>query len=752
MKMRTGLLVTCAASALVIGIGFASPARAADMVTKAPAIQALPWWYEGFVEVGGRFNLNSPDRKTLGKFYEYRDLRPGVFGNFYIAAHRTNDPLDIAVWGKNAGWNDQAFGFDFAMPGQHYFSAEWDETPHVFSQNAKTLYSGVGTTNLTIPLAVRSALSGSIVGTLPTAASGTIINANSNNIDVKYRRDTASAQYRWTPTDNWDVNVDYTHTHREGTQPMGAVSFSSAGSVRSTFELPKPVDDVTQNGNLKAEYAGSTPWNKPFNIALGGGVSVYDNSDTSLVFQNPWNAVNAANRPVDNLYSLAPSNKAQTVNLSGGVGLPLNSRYMGTVQYSKMQSDDANLPWTLNSLVPAVRFTTPNRDASTTLSNNVLHTQITSDLKSTLRYRYYNYNTADDTPVTVFPTWYSNPDTNTGATTTAESRNPVNYTKQNANAEIAWRAVKWLTVGSAYDWERWDREFRNVAVTNENTGKVFADAKWGWSTLRTSLQYGQRRYNDYVNFDGANIDAFRMKDLANRDRTKGQASWAVDVTRMITVTPNGGFKYDDYRTDIEFTRAGEIGLKKANSWNAGADATFNVTRDLALFVSYNFEHGYRQVYENAAIPLANVETTDRIHTIMLGSKFAVIPDKLFLDANYTYTRSVSDWDLSCTPAGCQYTPLAIYPDVNNTMHRVDVQAKYMLDDTFMRGAGFSGKAYVKARVMWERNSTDAWQALQNQYGYLVNPTNTTTAYSIWLGNGNPNYDVVLGQVSFGVKW
>ncbi len=54
--------------------------------------------------------------------------------------------------------------------------------------------------------------------------------------------------------------------------------------------------------------------------------------------------------------------------------------------------------------------------------------------------------------------------------------------------------------------------------------------------------------------------------------------------------------------------------------------------------------------------------------------------------------------------------------------------------------------------MWERNSTDAWQALQNQYGYLVNPTNTTTAYSIWLGNGNPNYDVVLGQLSFGVKW
>ena len=104
MKMRAELLVTCAA--LVIGAGIASPALAADLVTKAPkampAAEPLPWWYEGYAEVGGRFFLNNPDNKTLGKFYEYRDLRPGVFGNFYVGAHRqTNDPLDFDVWGKN---------------------------------------------------------------------------------------------------------------------------------------------------------------------------------------------------------------------------------------------------------------------------------------------------------------------------------------------------------------------------------------------------------------------------------------------------------------------------------------------------------------------------------------------------------------------------------------------------------------------------------------------------------------------------
>ena len=60
------------------------------MPTKAPAAEPLPYWYyDGFAEVGYRFDLNGADKNTLGKFYKYRDLRPGVFGNFYFGAHRT---------------------------------------------------------------------------------------------------------------------------------------------------------------------------------------------------------------------------------------------------------------------------------------------------------------------------------------------------------------------------------------------------------------------------------------------------------------------------------------------------------------------------------------------------------------------------------------------------------------------------------------------------------------------------------------
>src|SRR5689334_4779643 len=189
---------------------------------------------------------------------------------------------------------------------------------------------------MSVSCSVRASLARWIVGGLPTAASNAIVTGNSHTIDLQVRRDTASAAGRWTPTDNWDFNVDYSHTHREGVQAMGAVSFSPAASgtsaTRSALELPRPIDDTTQNANLKGEYAGSTPWGKPFNVSLGGGFSNYQDSFEALVFQNPWNVstVSAALqglRPVNNLYSLPPNNQAGSVNVTGGVGLPFNSRY-----------------------------------------------------------------------------------------------------------------------------------------------------------------------------------------------------------------------------------------------------------------------------------------------------------------------------------------------------------------------------------------------------------------------------------------
>ena len=70
MKMGLSSLVTCAASALLIGAGFASSGLAADvMPTKEPAaaVERLQlWWYEGFAESAAALSLTIPDRLNSG--------------------------------------------------------------------------------------------------------------------------------------------------------------------------------------------------------------------------------------------------------------------------------------------------------------------------------------------------------------------------------------------------------------------------------------------------------------------------------------------------------------------------------------------------------------------------------------------------------------------------------------------------------------------------------------------------------------
>jgi len=749
------------------------------MPTKAPAIVAPIWWYEGYAEVGYRAYLNDPDRRMLGRFFRYEDWTPGVFGNFFVGAHRTGpDPLDIEAWGKNIGWNDQAFGLDFAQPGQYYLTFGWDETPHNYAFDAKTTFSGIGGTVLSTP-------------PYPAPAGAqAFVNANSNIFNLGFRRDTATAKGRWTPDDSWDITVDYTHLHREGTQPISVETTTNDGGTarRTSIQLAKPVDDTTHNADLKAEYAGSSPWGKPFNVALGYAYSKYDDQvgcgtvaapyntyappggANCLNFQNPWaGGANSGDYPLWNRYGLWPDNQAHTMNLTGGVGLPFNSRYMGTFQYTWMTQDDPFLPSTIN---PAMTLAVVPRsslggDARTTLSNNVLNTQITSELVSNLRYRYYDYHS--NTPEMTITGACNRADSSSSACTVTATAFPTNFTKQNGSAELVYRPWKWLDLGAAYEWEQWKHVYggdsdevaagsAGIVTTNEHAGKAFFDAKWGWSTLRTSVRFSERRLGDnYINATDA-AASFRTIDLQNRDSTIAKSSWDIIVTDTVTFTPTGGYRLDDYPADGITTN----GISRYQSWNAGADVSWVISPLATIYVSFSHEDGIRDVFtspvSNTLSPSPariNLSSRDFNDVIIFGGKYTAIPDKLFFNATYSFSRGTSRWDQDCGPGLCSATVVPVaYPDTHNTNHRIDASAKYMLDPTIMRNAGFfaDAKPYVKARVVWERNSNDSWQNIDQQLGFAVPGADTTLQRAIFLGMSDPNYNVVVGMLSFGVKW
>jgi MtrB/PioB family decaheme-associated outer membrane protein len=804
MKIRAKLFLTCMTGALLIGAGpMLSEAQAADsaMPTKAmPAAEPVPfWWFHGEIEVGGRFFLNNPNRNgvnsagqnSLAKFYEYRDLRPGPFGKFHLATGTSNGLYEIDVWGKNVGYDDQRFDFDASKAGEHYFNFQWDQTPHLYSTSARTLYNGVGTNALTLPAGVGNQLFGA--GGDP-ALIKPIIDANVHQTDIGIRRDTASVEYRWTPTDAWDINANYSHMHRTGTQVEGVVMSGSENGVRT--DVPMPVNDTTQNFGLNGEYAGTSFLGKKFNFKLAYNGSVYKDRDDSYTVQNPFcqdsppGACPNAGDPDLESYnfarmSLPPSNQANAFTATLGADLPSKSRYMGTLSYTMMRQNQNFLPFTINpnlaagfpggdpSLASTLPYSSLNGAINTLLSNNVVTTQITPNLKTKLSYRYYDF--ANNTPELFFPNWVgADIAPHLSGNDLADVRSlSISYTRQNAGADLNWRPTREWNVGVAYGWERYDRRREDVDVTNEHSGKVYADWKpIDWITARGSWSYSARRYGtyDYTNFvqtvqwpaafpnDGHIYStAYRQFFLDNRDRNIGKFSLAVDVAPNFVVTPTFGWRNDDFKLD----QATELGVLNKRSWNAGVEAAYALSPDTRFLFSYMREHRSQLVAstsQNEGAPgtpppfpadsyyTANVE--DNVDTFIVTANHALIPNKLDLRLGYTFSQAVNSQPIvfadGHTPDGGQF------PDVKTTFQRLEALLKYKFDENQVRQLGWKGNVTAKLRYAWERNSVANWQndLMQN----YMQATDANAGYMVWLAGNNPNYDVHLIAASLAWTW
>ncbi len=256
----------------------------ADSTLPLKAAPPVPfWWTHGEIEAGGRDFLNNPTvggsitadtnpanfatggyafvgQQSLAKYYEYSIVAPGAFGGGHVATGTSDGLYQIDLWANNIGSNfqgfsDQSYMLNASKAGEQYFTFIWDQTPHVYSTSAQTIFGGVGSNNLTVP-----------AGLLANPVSTTSVNLNKGAaaggilpylypIDVGIQRNTAAVSDRATdPWMSWDAGADYSYMTRTGTQPAGIVEFQGFAPTN----VPAPVDDSTQNFGAKGEYVGTS--------------------------------------------------------------------------------------------------------------------------------------------------------------------------------------------------------------------------------------------------------------------------------------------------------------------------------------------------------------------------------------------------------------------------------------------------------------------------------------------------------------
>jgi MtrB/PioB family decaheme-associated outer membrane protein len=764
----------------LIGVVLAGAASSGALAQTAPAdlaaVAPVPdWWFHGTAELGYRGFLNNPQNgnqtsngpqvgtirypgvagDSLAKYYEYSDVKPGMFGNFWLSTGTKNGLYQIDAGGENVGYKDQYYYLDASKAGQLYFNFNWDQTPHVYSTSALTPYVVNGGA-----VTLNSCVKPSPPGPAPTAQS---LSLCAMPTDLGIKRDTAAFAARWTPDDAWDIKAEYSHLSRTGTQ-VGTMF----GGVTPTIQFPKPVDDTTQNYGVNGEYAGTSPWGQKIVFKLAYNGSTYTDNISNITVQSA-----STTQPLGAADAPWPSNQSNSFAGTLAVDLPWKSRYVGQLNYTMMRQNQAFLP---NNTLPADQTVLPasslNGAINTLLSYNQLTTKITPELTSKLTYRYYDFN--NQTPELFFP---SNPsrDYSAGSPTdeTVHSLS-MGYIKQNAAADLNWRPTKEWNLGATYGFERYDWTRADVNVTNENSAKLYGDWKpFNWFTLRASGSYGVRRYDNYdyqgnVGFfqwscpavatcDVSELYATSYRQLMIDNRNLWNANISADLIAIHNLTITPSLKYTDANYGVN--PMNQQGLQDSRKIAAGIEATYLVNPGTSLMAGYVYEWGSSLLYginctegappgSQCVAPPTLTNDTTMVNTFYAAVRWDAIPQKLDTELRYTASLGTDNMQLYGTGAnfaGGVPTQGGQFP-VNHTYYqRFDATATYTFDKEQLAQIGWKGSLKAKLHYFWERNAEDNW-ANDPLTPYTLAQT------TLFMGWDNPNYSVQMLMASLIASW
>jgi hypothetical protein len=895
------------------------PAAVTDNIAKENG--GVESW--GDIEFGGRYfiqrpkdagtawltpSIQRPDSQSIAKFEEYGKVPEGAYLERLNIGGQTKDAeyfVDLRAY--DVGNNNQRYIFDWAKTGEISGTVSWDQIPHLYSTSAQSIWSGRNnlTTNVQLgvlagngygsagntyngPGLVGGGYNGALnVGNTPAGnpvtgpygfplystspgqlAGGQTVSglvnaalaANLHTVQIGIERDKFETDTRWTPSPNWEVRATYSTEHRDGTQLAGVVWGGPGGPERA--DVPRPIDDTTQQGKLTTERTGKWAYGN-WNVKLTGAISDFNNSVPSFTIQNPFAQIVGPNIGCASNFitpsapcareSSMPSNQAYTANLTTGVDLPWHSRWMNTVQYQSYQQDDQFMPMTISTgtlysantnppggggifaacggtvagalcLTPfpgqnqatagSLRTLLPEMslhgDVEILTVNEAITTQITHDLKSTLRYRYYDND--NQTPVKSWA-WASEDYTNSG-----DFRSNFGYsrTQQNASEDLNYHILKNAQIGGSIGWEQINRDKREALTTNEYIGKVYTDVRIeDLGMFRGSYQYSERRYDRYDprawyptlypldnGLNGyefgvlANNWGMRKLDLANRDRDKANMWFSFDnipYLPNLTITPSAGLKFDHYLTDTSRSQtwttcttaactatqqvtAYEAGLLKDNQWNGGIEAAYVFKPGTSIMFAYVRENNDKQLVGSPSAwnsITGNPATMSRFYsdmkedvdTVIVGANVA-LNDSWDFRASYSIAFARENWTAQavgavsdCTAAstfnGGVQNPAAPncqpFPTVNTNAQRVDAVLKYKFDSELVNKAGFSGDVYWNLKYSWDHLRINNWQNdLNTPYMYLVDAANN--GRNISMSGINPNYDIHVVATSLNFKW
>ncbi|WKZ32164.1 MAG: MtrB/PioB family decaheme-associated outer membrane protein [Thermodesulfobacteriota bacterium] len=593
------------------------------------------------------------------KFGEYSGLaKDGAYLLGSADIGRYSGPYYLEFAASDIGLDSRELFLRGGQFGRFDSFISFSQTPRLISNNSRTFFDGVGSSNLTLP-------AGFVRGTNTPAL--TNIGDNLQDVKLELKRKKAALGFSERLRSGFGYSLAVSREDKEGLKSIGGTvgTSGSPASARGVI-LPEPVDYRVD------ELRAGLDWQKEASyIRFDYLLSDFDNSIETLSWESPFTTVDFAR------ISLPPDNRHQRFSLSGGTALPFYStRVNFLAEYGMMEQDEKLLPFSVNLPENDPANIPPRESAEAEIRTKTLVFNAASRpaprLGLNLRYRYYS--TDNRTPEETF-VYLRNDNTVTTTTLTSE---PFDYTSNNLSLDGSYFLSGATTLRAGYEKEVVKRSHRDAEKTRENTLKAGVQSGYfGNLSLGLNVAYSERKAEEG--------DTILQIDLADRDRTKVSASATYLPSAALAFSAAASYFQDDFDNS-----ALGLQVRKGNTYTVDANWTFS--REAAFYGFYTRERiDTGQVGRTGGNLDWAVNHDEDIDTAGIGVNFGFLENRLVFKTDYSYSQSTAR--LTFLPGR---PPM---PDLVTRLHSAALTGTYNIDKNLSLSAGYR----------YENYRSDDWQ-------------------------------------------
>jgi len=627
------------------------------------------------------------------------------------------------------GYNTQHYNIEGGKWGDFKFNLNYEEIPHNLTYDARTLYSGTGTSNHTYPTQPPSTNTGAW-----------------NTFDYSTKRKNIGAGFKLDAVKPFFLDISASSEEKTGIYPLGAAGTTPGGI---SIELPAPVNYRTDSVKLAAGYARN-----PLYFSLGYFYSSFTNNNLNLNYRNPATANTAATTDTT---TLPPENRYYKVNLTGGLKLPLNSKLDINLATASAKSDGTLLTsYVTDSTAAASNIGIQGRTgiipSSPTFNGQVdtrnLAMSLTSkpllSVDTKLFFKYdESQNKSDQITTTVPP-----------SPAVVASNSLFDYRKVKFGAELGFRLPAKFYLNTNYSHGTIDRMRDDIPKNRDDlygvglrwTGLDFMTARIGYERLERRAEFNTPAGGT------SDIEYFiRRFDAAG----KYMDTYKTSLDFFPTENLNFSLGYKHKETNYPDTILGLTGDRRDEF---SIDADYLIRKRVKLFGFFDYERIQQNQFQRQTTSTVDPTLTptatsfnwtaahkDESYSFTVGTDIFIIPGKLTLRLQHSYLESNGSVDYTYLLGG---NPLP----AGRTQDNIDItnwdgyQLRYYLVKlTYNATKALS----IAAGYAYEKYSYSDAQV----DGYLYVPATTTTNGAYLTGAyKDPSYESHTGFITLSYRF